>query len=287
MQRLNKYIILILSAITLLIVACNKQQRDEEPIAQVGDKLLYLSDIKDIFTQNISAEDSVNLLHDYINKWARKQLILKKAENNLSTGEKNVSTELEDYRASLLIFRYEQAYVAQRMDTIILQSELEAFYNDNNQNFLLISPLVKALYLKISNDAPILKRVREIYRSKSEKDIKELQSLCYQGAANFDYFNEDWIDFAVLAKELPLDAKSYENDLINKRYIETSDQQFTYLINIRDLKMKGTVAPFEHVKDNIRSIILNKRKLDLIKKLENDIYNEALNHNEVKLNVKK
>ncbi|MDR1056255.1 MAG: hypothetical protein LBL90_10670 [Prevotellaceae bacterium] len=289
MQSIPKiyFYTILLIIISFLIISCNKNQRNETPIAQVGDKVLYLSDIADVFSANITQEDSVRLLNDYANRWGRKQLILKKAEGNLSSGEKNVTAELEDYRASLLIFRYEQAYITQRLDTTVRESELKAFYNENNSNFQLLNPLVKSLYIKVPSDAPTLKKIRELYRSTSEKDANELENICFQGAVNYDYFNGEWINFAVLAKELPLDMKSYENDLINKRYIETNDQQFTYFISIRDLKVKGSIAPFEHIKENIRSIILNKRKQDMVKKLENDIYNEALNLNELKINIGK
>ena len=273
----------------LLLASCNKNQHNEKPIAQIGNKSLYLSDIADIFNNNINREDSINLLTDYVNRWARKQLILKLAESNLVAKEKDLSTEIENYRASLLIFKYEKAYVTQRMDTVVRQSELENFYNENGANFQLVNPLVKALYIKVPNDAPIIKEIRDLYRSTSDEKMEELESICYQGVTNFDYFNGEWIDFTILIKELPsvADIKNLENELINKQHIETSDKQFTYFVSIHDIKLKGTAAPFEHVKENIKDIILNKRKQDIIKKLEKDIYNEALNRKELIINIGK
>ena len=275
----------LLSLVSLLVLSCNNDKRNEEPIVQVGSKSLYLSDISDIFLQGISKEDSINLLTDYANRWARKQLILKKAESNLSNKEKDVSAELDDYRASLLIFRYEQAYIAQRMDTVVRQSELESFYNDNSANFQLLSPLIKGIFIKIPSDAPTLKNIRELYKSKKESDIEELENLSFQGAVRYDYFNGDWVELSPVLKELPINARDYENELINKRYLDLEDGQYTYLISVRDIKLKGTIAPFEHVRENIRTIILNKRKQDMVKKLENDIYKEALNRDELKINI--
>ena len=280
---IQKYISIIF--ILIIVVSCDNNQRNEQALAQVGNKHLYLSDIAYMFSNSISDEDSVKLLNEYVNKWAHKQLILKKAEENLSSKEKDVSLELEDYRASLLTYRYEQAYVMQRMDTVVRQTELEAFYNDNTANFQLMSPIIKLIYIKVPNDSHALKRLRELYHSNTERSIIELESLCFENGINYNTFNDEWVDISVLTKELPQNERNWENEMINRKYIDAEDQLFTYLIKVRDIKVKGTVAPFEHVKDNIRNIILNLRKQNMIKKLENDIYNEALNHNELIINI--
>ena len=114
-------------------------------------------------------------------------------------------------------------------------------------------------------------------RSSNEADQKQLEDYCYQYAAKFDNFNNNWIYFSEILKAVPVDVNNPENYLRYRKTIETEDGSFTYLVNIKDYKLIGEVAPLEFVSDNIRSIMLNKRKIQLIQKLESNIYNDALN----------
>ena len=273
-------------ALSLMFCACiSNRSRNEDPIAEIGDKKLYLSDISYIL-QDLSGEDSLAVLTDYVNRWARNNLVLKQAENNLSLAAKDGSDELENYRASLLIYRYEQAYIAQRMDTVVSDSEIEIFYRENTDNFQLTGLLIKGLYIKVRNSFHDMDKIRRLYRSDKEKDFVELEKLCVQGAEKFDAFNNEWIDFALLSKDLPASYENYENKIIQLKHLEERDDYYTYFLKVTNVSMKGSVAPLEHVKNNIKTIILNRRKVNMVRRLENDIYNEAFKRNEVKINIK-
>jgi len=51
------------------------------------------------------------------------------------------------------------------------------------------------------------------------------------------------------------------------------------LLKIRDYKLRSTPAPFDYVKEDIKRIIWNTRRLEFIQELENGIYNRALEEN--------
>ncbi|MDR2563069.1 MAG: peptidyl-prolyl cis-trans isomerase [Prevotellaceae bacterium] len=273
-------------ALLLIFASCaDNNSRNEIPIAEIGAKKLYMSDI-DYIMQDLSGDDSLAVLTDYVNRWARNSLVLKQAENNLSPAAKDVSDELENYRASLLIYRYEQAYIAQRMDTVVSDQEIENFYKENADNFQLTGLLIKGLYLKVRINFHDLDKIRRLYRSDKEKDRAELEKICVQSAEKFDTFNNEWVDFALLAKDLPANYENYENKIIQLKHLEERDENYIYLLKVSDVSMKGSIAPLAHVKNNVRTIILNRRKVNMIRQLENDIYNEAFKQNEVKINIK-
>ena len=257
---------------------------NESPVAEVRDKRLYLSQISEIFT-GLSPEDSLNVLRDYVGRWVKNQLVLRQAELNLSKAQKDVSYQLDSYRASLLIFKYEQAYVEQRSDTIVSMSEIEKFYTDNPDNFRLLGLLVKGTYIKVRSKSRNIDKIRLLYRSNRDKDFDELEKLCITGVEKFDLFKGDWIDFSTLSKEFPPNVDGYENKIYRQRYLDESDGEYTYLLSVKEIASKGAAAPLEHVRDEIKTIILNRRKINLIKKLENNIYNEALRKNEVKIYI--
>ncbi len=270
----------------LLLLGCNQVNNNKEaPIARVFDKYLYLSDIQDIFPESASAADSAVLIKAYAERWVRRQLMVNRAERHLTEAEKDVSKQLDDYRSSLLVFKYEQEYIRQKLDPEVTQQEVERFYAENISNFILNENLVKALFIKLRKDDASLPRIKSLYRSTIEDDIKALDNLAYQVAVKFDHFNDDWIPFSVIAAELPEMIPSHENFLTRNSYISMEDSNFAYLVSIREVLTRGQISPLSHEFENVESIILNKRKHQIISDLEARIYNDALNHNHFAIHI--
>jgi len=272
---------LILFAVILSFVTCSdfKRKSGEKPVARAFDKYLYPNDINDIMPANISASDSVLAARDYIEKWIKKQLLLNKAEINLTEEEQNVDKQIENYKTSLLIYKYEQSLIEQKLDTFISFQEIEEYYNENSSNFMLNDNLVKALFLQVPRTSPEIWKIRRWYRSANEEDIKKLENYCYQYATKYDFFDDSWVYFSEIGKSLPIKIDNPEQYLKYRKFIEIKDSTYYYFVNIKDRRLIGTVSPLEIVSKNIRNIILNKRKIRLIKELEANIYNDALNRN--------
>jgi hypothetical protein len=255
------------------------RKQGEEPVARVFDKYLYPRDIQDILPSNVSQSDSVIVARDFIEKWIKQQLLLAKAETNLTDTEKNVDKQIDNYRTSLLIYKYEQNLIKEKLDTFVDAKEIAEYYNENSSNFLLNANLVKAVFLQVPRTSPEIWRARRWYRSENEEDIKKLEDYCYQYASKYDYFNDKWIYFSEIEKVLPIKIEKPESYLKYRKFIEIKDSTYYYFVNIRDYRLVGTVSPLETVRENIRNIIFNKRKIRLIKELESEIYNDALNRN--------
>lgn len=268
-------LIILISGISF---GCKRKERiDEKPVAKVFDKYLYPSNLKDIIPANISPSDSSILVNDYIDKWIRKQLLLRRAELSLTDEEKNVDIQLENYRTSLLIFKYEQSLIKQKLDTIISFEEIEKYHSDNPANFLLNNNIVKAIFLMVPRDAPNLRDLRRWYRNDTDDNLKKLEAYAFQYAEIYDYFNDDWIEFSEIEKNLPVRIDNPQNLLKYRKYYEVRDSSYYYLLNIKDYKLLGSVAPLSYVIQDIRTIIMNKRKIQLVQRLESNIYNDALN----------
>lgn len=262
--------------------SCSKSNNEIEdiPLAKVHNKFLYESDIKSLFNSNISKEDSIVVARNYINDWIKKQLLMQKAELNLNEESKDIEKQIEDYRSSLLIFKYKQELIKQKLDTIITNQEIENYYNEYSGNFILNHNIVKALFLKISKEAPENDKVKRWYKSNDQENLSRLEDYCYQYATKFDDFDNKWIPFNNLLIEIPTNINDQERYLRYNKYIETEDDLFYYFVKINEYSLKSTVQPLEYAQLKIKSILLNKRKFTFIDELENTIYNDALNRNE-------
>jgi hypothetical protein len=270
---------IILFLLLGLFIGCTRSgsKNDDPPLARVYEKNLYLSDLKDIIPDGLSPEDSLIVMKDHIDKWIYNQLLLYQADLNLAEEEKNVEQQIEDYRTSLLIFKYEQNYIKQKLDTLITEEEIQEYYNNYSSNFILNNHLLKGLFIRLPRSAPNLWKVRRWYRSGDSEDLKELESYCFENASEYKYFEENWIYLSDILKEMPPIYMRPENLLRYRKYFEVQDSTDYYFLKISDYRLESSVTPLELISDDIKSILLNKRKIQLIQELESNIYNDALN----------
>jgi len=78
-----------------------------------------------------------------------------------------------------------------------------------------------------------------------------------------------------LSKIVPLEKLSESSIMQSNNFIQLSDNEFLYLIKVRDYMYKEDFSPLEFERENVRNIIINKRKVDLVNRMENDVYEKA------------
>ena len=281
---MNKTLTILLSLGILTGCQNNSNPDQRIAIAEVGKVVLYYDEIPGIIQQGISKDDSAAVIQNYINKWAKRELLLQKAEENLFPATKEIiESQIEETRANLVIYQYQRQMMLEKMDTIISDTELENYYAENEQSFILHSNIVKALFIKLPVETPNLDRIKILARSNDQKDLQQLESLCYQFAEKFDDFNELWVPMNKLLVEIKEDIGNEENFLRRYTFFESADSASIRIVSISDYRLRNSLAPFEYVKDDIKRIIWNTRRFEFIQALENGIYNDALKRNSFKI----
>jgi hypothetical protein len=281
---MNRTIIIIWTIFLLAGCKSNHNQAKRVAVAEVGKIILYYDEIPKLIQHGVNEADSTALIQNYINKWAKRELLLQKAEDNLTPEVRDeIAKQIEETRSNLIIYQYQRQMILEKMDTVLSDSELENYYAANENSFFLNSNIVKALFIKLPVEIPDLNKIRLLARSNDQKDMQQLESYCYQFAEKFDDFNEEWVPMDRLTIELQQNIENEENFLKRNTFFETSDSTSVYLVSIRDYRLRSTLAPFEYVKDDIKRIIWNTRRFEFIQSLENGIYNEALKANSFKI----
>ena len=272
----------------LLLVSCgNKAGKNGsgQVIARADKATLYLDNVKNIIPHGTSSKDSLELLKKYIDNWVREALVIQKAEDNLTDIQKDVEKQLENYRNSLITYAYEKELVKQKLDTAVSNDEIEKYYNSNESNFELKDNIIKVIYIKVSKKAPGIEKLKNWYKSDNPKDRILLAGYCRQFAENFYLDDNSWLLFDDLLKEIPIQTYNKELFLQNNRLVEVSDASSSYFLNIKGFKIRNSTSPLSFERDNIIKIILNKRKLQLITKMKNDIYNDAVNNKKIEIYI--
>ncbi|BAX79195.1 hypothetical protein [Labilibaculum antarcticum] len=279
---MTKYSLLLL--LLVFFYSCNQNKaKDDKPVAKVNDKILYLSTVRDFIQNGTKKEDSLLIAENYTRQWIKKQLIISKAELNLTEEDKDVSRMVEDYRSSLIIHKYQQQLIEQKIDTLISQFEIENYYKDYSANFILNRNIIKALYIKVPIPVPNLKKLQKLYKSEKEDDWNELEDYCFQNATKFDNFSDHWIYAQEILNKLPGNISNEDRFLRYTKHYETSDSTHHYFIKIDEVEFKNNLAPLPFVREDIKKILLNKRKIQFIKNLEENIYRDAESKNKFKI----
>ena len=244
-------------------------------VARAGRDVLYESDVEALNITGFSAEDSARIVERYIMSWAKNRLLLDMAESQLSKADRDVEAQLEEYRQQLLVYRYEQKYVEQRLDTVVSEQEYLDFYEANPASFTTHVPLMKGRYIKMSDNSPNLNPVKSLYRSRIEEDMDRLEQLCYTSAEKY-YFFEDWVGLDAVVEGTGLDVQELARVLENRSYLEKDFLGYTYLISVDDYVPAGSLSPYEYCRERIRNHILNRRKQALVTSLERNLLNDAI-----------
>lgn len=267
--------LLLISA--FLVSACSllpSTEGEEVSLARVYDKYLTTKDVASLLHEGISKNDSIRIVNNYVESWVQQQLMLRLAEENLEIDDLPIHRQIEDYKNSLVIFEYEQKLIGQKVDTSVRDEEMDKYFEVYRNNFLLKSNLVKFAFIKIDKEAPKIDSIRFWFKIGGYHE--RLSTWCNQYASQFSFDTTEWRQFVDLKALLPEEIKNEENFIIFNSFVEQADtNNFEYLVNIHDYRIKNGVAPRSYIEQDLKDIILNKRKVEFIQNIQLDIYKKA------------
>ena len=275
---MKKYLIVLI----FIFQGCDLlENKPDQVIARLNDEFLYNSDLVEKLPKNISKVDSILFAKNFIDNWAKNKLLYNQALINLDQTEQDeINKLIESYKNDLYSFNYKEKIVKALMDTIVPDTSLTLYYDQNKSNFKLNQDIVKAKYLKISknnyNNKDIIKRFRRF----NKNDLEFLDSISLQFSSF--YFNDSvWVNKSLFFTKFPeLNERLKRNIVKNKLFYKFEDSLELYLISIRDSKFKNEIAPYSFIKTTINQVLINKKKLEFISKFEKELIEDAILKNE-------
>jgi hypothetical protein len=248
-----------------------------EPVARSNNTYLYRDELAGIVPPGTPAEDSISRMEAYVGSWIRKQLLIQEAMRKINISEAEVERKILDYRFSLIAYEYQTYYIKQNLDTTIREEEIEAYYHDNIDNFVLKQNIIRGTFIKVIKNAPRTERIKALVISDREEDKEDLKSYCLSFASAYHIADSSWIPFDELVRNSPLaEIPNKVQFLEANRYYETADDGYLYFLRITEYRISDNISPIEFVRGDIRNIIQNKRKVELARKLENEVYDNAV-----------
>ena len=284
---LMKWLYSLILLLFLCISSCGNLlngSEDQTPIARVGDTYLYKHEVEGLISEDMTPADSAAFMTNFINNWATRQLLLTKASINLPEDKLEEFNRLvEDYRKDLYTRAYKEALVSQGQDTTVSQSELERFYDLQKENFRLKEKILKLRFVEIPLQFLNKDEVISGLKGFEADDRSYLDSVGIQ-FRKLNFNDSLWVPLSRVMQEIPpLNADNEDRYLKKSQFFELQDPSGVYLVYIKDILQVNEVAPLPYVEPSIRQVILNRRKLDFIKKLETEIIDEATKENEFEI----
>lgn len=275
----------LLSTIVLFLAFCGcKRQNEvvEVKVASVGESVLTLSQLCAAIPQNVSTEDSAVIADEYVRRWINQQVVMQKAELNLSDEDLDIEEAIEEYRRALIVERYQQKVVDQKFRPVITDKEIEDYFEQMTGNFKLNESIMKGVMAVLPKNVDGLKEFRKWLRFSQDDDFSKVENFLFSNSKNYSLSLDKWITLSSVRKFLPLVKQPADNDIKGGKIWEYSDDENIYILLAIEMKLVDEVAPLEYVKDKIYTILLNKKKIDFIKRLSADLYNEALQNDQIK-----
>jgi hypothetical protein len=248
-----------------------------EPIARAGESYLYKSDIRPLLSETMSAEDSTMVVNAYIDRWATQELFIQRAKINLPQEKQDAFEELvEEYRNDLYTEAYKEAIVKQSIDTTVTGYDEAVYYSANKENFKLNEELLKLRYINIAKDNSNIEEIVERFERFDAEDKTVLDSLAIQ-FNNYSLNDSIWVKQTQILSKIPVITNENKEKYLKKsQFSQIEDSLRVYLVRIEDKIGRNDIAPLAYVRPTVRQIILNKRKLEFIRKLEKDIIKDAI-----------
>ena len=272
--------ILFVFLLSIIMLSCSTKD-SYNLIASVNEKVLLRSELLSEMPSQL--EDSTYFVEKFINDWIRRQLMLSHSEINLSVDLVKYEKQVEDYRASLLIFAYQQELINQNFDSAISFSDINDYYDSYISEFDLSNNIFKGRFIIIDKLAPDINFVNSNYKSDNEVIIKELENYCLKYAKEYYIETDKWNYFSSINNKLPRLIDDEVTFLINTDGVFFEDSNYRYYVYIDEYRVKGDTSPLALELDKIKDVLLNKKKVNYLKELEEDLYEIALSKKKINI----
>ena len=242
-------------------------------VARAGENFLYEDDLPSY----VSEDDSLIKISNFIETWAKEKVLYDLSIINLSQSKRAEIDELVDnYRIDLYINSYKDLIVNSKIDSIVTNEQIDSFYSSNVNNFKLNENLVKYRYVKVPDDNININRIRRYIVRMSEQDRYFLDSLNFQFA---DLKLDDSIWFTerdVISSINFINQNNKSRYFIKDRLFTLNESNYINFFIVDDMLKSGNIPPKSYLYDRIKSTIINQRKLDILKGINQEILNDAL-----------
>jgi hypothetical protein len=252
----------------LILFSCRREEQKNTDtsklVAMAGNEQLGQDEFKENYLTTGIVKDSGYNAKRSIENWAIESLFYQEALTKLNKEEIQIEKKVEEYKKTLINYIYQTKLIEANLDTNITQEEIQHYYDEHRDNFILKENILKVNYIKVPVKAPALVKIKRLVYSQNPKDKEQLIVLCTQNAENFFMNDSTWLFLEDIKREIPALRDQPDYNLGIGRIVELTDENYYYYLRVKDVKIKNGLSPINFERQNIRKFIINNRKTQLI-----------------------
>ena len=231
-----------------------------------------------------NVSDSVSYVSEYVNKWLRDKVVVNKAKLYIDEQEVSLLESVEKYKNNLLIYRYQKELIDNQFDTTVNKSDIQSYYKEYITNFILHKDIIKARLIVLDKYALSKLKIENLISAQGNKNLNELIDICEMYAVNYFLNDSAWVYCSDFSYKLPFSERESNKILSRTNKTHTfTDDNFVYILFVKDYQIKGSNSPLPFVFNNIRSLLKNKNKIKFINDIEDKLYQEAISSGNIKI----
>ncbi|OJJ18266.1 hypothetical protein BKI52_25935 [marine bacterium AO1-C] len=264
---------------------------DARKVAQVGNSILYADELQGVTIPGMNPKDSIGLVKNYIDSWVKRELVLNEARGQSQVDQADIKKKVQQFEYDLLRYSLEKQYVTEKLDTTVKKEEVDA-YLKSHQGFLKLKEnIIQGVFIKIplatiQRDSLANTKIVRMLMNNGANRKKTLRDYCVKSAEFCHLEDSTWVALDALISNSPFMEMANKTNLLNVSKIQPMsrrDEQYAYYLKLRDFKLADQEAPYEFAKSRIIELILQNRKVQLIKKLEEDLLKKAQKSKKIKI----
>lgn len=277
------------AGILLLLSGCSPvedpPEKNDKLLARAYNKTLYLSEVRPLIPADAGPEDSLLRLNALVEQWLRDALLMHEAEKNIPK-DLNIDKLVRDYRSSLILHNYEKILVENLLDSIVTEEEIRGYFGKNESQFELQAPILRCYLIQFPMGLPEETQIRSWWNSfpQDSSAVKGIKDFAIENATTILLKDSIWYRKERVLALFP-EGSANESDLRAGKDLEFQEEGFQVWCKVLETRPENQLPPLSFVEPQIRRLILHQRKLKLLHDTKEQIYDQEIRRNNVKVYI--
>lgn len=238
--------------LSLSAVSCRHNEKNigkTDILVSMGDSVLTLNDVTSRIPLGISPADSAELFRKIVDRWVEGMVLTEMAKAKLPENEE-IERQVEDYRNRLIVSYYMRKMRDGNKPKVDADS-VKAFYESFRHDMISETPLVKGIYMKVAESTSGIEDLKMNLFNADDKGIDKLEKTWAGDALQYELFLDKWVDWNVIADQIPYRFYDPDAFLESTRNFETTHNGSVYLLHISEYLPTGSELPYDFAERGI------------------------------------
>ena len=240
--------------------------------------------MSEVYSQIIPGTiDTASFVDLFVINWLKQQVLFDKASIYISDTDQEIQQKVQDFKETIIIHKYQNELINNEFDTFLTEKEILDYYEKFSKDFILNQHILKCKLIIVKKDFQNNKELEKKIISQTSSQIDELLNYC-QLYSNIYYLNDsNWVYLSEILQKLPTNIDSKKLIRYKNKIHSFTDEELRYFLFVKDFEIKGKKSPISFELSKIRNLLQNKKKIQYLEKIEDELYRNALSSGKIKI----